>query len=102
MTSDEIEKRAAKLSTRLFPGQLGHAYVADDAIAQAMRELVAQAYEEATRAQCVLCAAGQPIKRSSVSSAAEWAHVGPSYEAGCAASRIHTLKDSLVQETVSS
>jgi hypothetical protein len=123
MTGEAIEKAIATfVDSQEFLDFLGDSYdnrcTSDDDIrrvlASSMRALVSQAYEEAARAECRYCRYGLPVEAVSGSATNDLIPLGETYylhradgayihgDMRCESHNIRALKDSLVQEPVSS
>lgn len=104
MTNEEIQR---KITIALSVDTLGPNACQPDMpldyqqrLADAGRELVLQAYEEATRAACTLCEVERALEKRG-NSPVHWHPRENQSSVVCQASGIHALKDLLVQETVS-
>ena len=101
MTNEEIEKSAKEIANELVR-YCDRTPDDETFVAERLRSLVSQAYEEAARAVCEDCAAGNKSERGALLNDYPYKHSHDGATFPCAAARVRTLKDSLVAEPVSS
>lgn len=103
MTNEELDKEANLLCEVLTLFDSGEKEF--ETVAAYSRRLVAQAYEEAAAAQCWSCRDGWPIDDASPAfhrRPPEYGETPKDIVYLCTATEIRALKDSFVQEPVSS